>query len=543
MNENGLIAQVFKIINKNYSDIYAIDIMADIVYVFEFDENSVLGITEKISYTDFIDRAKKVVHQDEIKEYFDALRLDKLESNYQQNKEETLVKYKKLMPTGEYRYFLNIINYLQFENKKLIFMMSEDVNTRIIDVEKDKFKLEEQIDDYKNKIVDEREAISDAIYKVNDVLASSESSYNTRNYINSIFKNVSTDNPELNKIILDKVMNTVDYKKPSILIVDDSAIIRNSLKRIFQDEFNILFAKDGKEGKEILEKNLLLNNYDNTKENIVGVLLDLIMPNYDGFYVLNFMKDNKIFNKVPVAIISGDETKETRRKVYQYDIVDMLEKPFNTENIRRRISKIINLYSSKANLSNIVSVQDETIKVVNDTNLIPIMNQIVDNYINSNLSIKLSKIVRLLTLKVIDKYPEYKIDNKYLDAITKHAPLYNIGAIAMSENMIITSDSIRHEVKNGLTIVDNYIKDSYEKNIANNIVKYSCEMYNGLGYPDGIRGESIPIEAAITNLAVRLVNSTNITNGIKDIMDEQDKYNPKLIDALDSIKKELKELK
>ena len=127
--------------------------------------------------------------------------------------------------------------------------------------------------------------------------------------------------------------------------------------------------------------------------------------------------------------------------------------------------------------------------------------------------------------------------------LLKHAPLYNIGAIAMSENMIITSDSIRHEVKNGLTIVDNYIKDSYEKNIANNIVKYSCEMYNGLGYPDGIRGESIPIEAAITNLAVRLVNSTNITNGIKDIMDEQDKYNPKLIDALDSIKKELKELK
>jgi putative two-component system response regulator len=418
-------------------------------------------------------------------------------------------------------------------------MISEDVNSRLIDTEKDKIQLEEQIDTYKNTMDVEREAISDALYKVNDVLAASDDATSTRNYINSIFKNVSTDHPELNKIILDKVMNTVDYKKPSILITDDSALIRNTLKRIFQEEFNIIFAKDGKEAVDIITKNISNNNYDNTKENIVGILLDLVMPSYDGFYVLDFMKNNNLFTKVPVAIISGDETKETRRRVYQYDIVDMLEKPFNADNIRRRISKIINLYSSKANLSDIVSAQDETLKVVNDTNLIPIMNQIVTNYLKSKESILLSNATRILTIKLKDKYPEYNIDNKYLDAIVKSAPLYNIGAIAVDENMVITSESIKHEIENGLTIVDNYITDEYDKNIANNIVKYSCEMYDGSGYPDSLKGDNIPIEASIVNMIVRIVSAQDILTGINSILEERTKYNPKLIDALNDAKNDL----
>jgi putative two-component system response regulator len=539
MDEQGLIRQVYKIVNKNYQDIYAIDIMNDLVYVFDFHEFEDLAIKEKISYTDFIERVKAFCHPDEIKEYFEALSLNRLESLYQQNKEETLVKYKRLMPTGEYRYFINYINYLNYQGKKLIFMISEDVNSRLIDTEKDKIQLEEQIDTYKNTMDVEREAISDALYKVNDVLAASDDATSTRNYINSIFKNVSTDHPELNKIILDKVMNTVDYKKPSILITDDSALIRNTLKRIFQEEFNIIFAKDGKEAVDIITKNISNNNYDNTKENIVGILLDLVMPSYDGFYVLDFMKNNNLFTKVPVAIISGDETKETRRRVYQYDIVDMLEKPFNADNIRRRISKIINLYSSKANLSDIVSAQDETLKVVNDTNLIPIMNQIVTNYLKSKESILLSNATRILTIKLKDKYPEYNIDNKYLDAIVKSAPLYNIGAIAVDENMVITSESIKHEIENGLTIVDNYITDEYDKNIANNIVKYSCEMYDGSGYPDSLKGDNIPIEASIVNMIVRIVSAQDILTGINSILEERTKYNPKLIDALNDAKNDL----
>ena len=120
-----------------------------------------------------------------------------------------------------------------------------------------------------------------------------------------------------------------------------------------------MVAKNGLEAINIITDNVLTSSVSGNHENIVGMLLDLVMPESDGFDVLEFMKSNDLFNRIPVAIISGDETRETRKRVYQYDIVDMLEKPFNTENIRRRFGKIINLYQSSNSLQNIVEVQNE----------------------------------------------------------------------------------------------------------------------------------------------------------------------------------------
>jgi response regulator RpfG family c-di-GMP phosphodiesterase len=105
--------------------------------------------------------------------------------------------------------------------------------------------------------------------------------------------------------------------------------------------------------------------------------------------------------------------------------------------------------------------------------------------------------------------------------------------------MVITSESIKHEIENGLTIVDNYITDEYDKNIANNIVKYSCEMYDGSGYPDSLKGDNIPIEASIVNMIVRIVSAQDILTGINSILEERTKYNPKLIDALNDAKNDL----
>ena len=145
--------------------------------------------------------------------------------------------------------------------------------------------------------------------------------------------------------------------KKYILIVDDSAVIRNSLKRIFVDNYEIVMAKNGDEAIEIINKNIISNNFNDDRLNIVGILLDLLMPGKNGFDVLNYLKQYRVFNKVPVAIISGDEKPETRKRVYEYDIVDMLEKPFNTENIKKRISKIISLYETGNTLQSMVTNQ------------------------------------------------------------------------------------------------------------------------------------------------------------------------------------------
>ena len=547
MNETGLIEQVSRIINANYSNIYVIDIIEDKVYRFDFTISNNLVIKETTTYTEFIETAKRFVKETDVSSYFDALSINKLELESQKGNDETKVKYRKLCETGEYRWFVNIINYLPFEGKKLIFMMSEDISNRLTDIESENDKLEDEVTDYKKRLDKENRSIGDAIYLINHALETSNGSEQTKKYINSVFNKVTEAHPELNKAILNRMAEVTSYKKPSILIVDDSSIIRNSLKRIFSNDYEILIAKNGIEAINIITENTLSSNLNMSKENIVGMLLDLVMPESDGFDVLEFMKANDLFNKIPVAIISGDETRETRKKVYQYEIVDMLEKPFNTENIRRRFSKIINLYQSSNNLQNIVEVQNEELKTVNENKSLElIINKIITNIETSKESVLLKKVVKLISENLQNKYPKYNLNSKIIDNIIKSCALYNVGSIAISKDSVITSDSIKEEIEYGQVLLKNYIKDEGHLNIASNIVNYSFEMYNGSGYPNGLKENQIPIEAQITSISVRLVQysiNKSFNIALKNIlMVEEKKYNPDIIDVIKDIKKELKDL-
>ena len=429
-----------------------------------------------------------------------------------------------------------------FTLSDLIFMMSEDINERLVDSEQDKIRLETEVSNYKTRISRENESISDAIMQINNLLDSQVEdsifkSKDTKNYINSIFNRVSVDHPELNDALIKRLATNENYIKPTILIVDDSSIIRNSLKRIFDKEYNIITANNGNEAIDIITKNILSDNAD--RQNIVAILLDLIMPGSDGFVVLDFLNNFNLFSKIPVAIISGDETRETRKRVYQYDIVDMLEKPFNTDTIKTRINKIINLYLSSNNLQSLLIKQNES---TGNNSIKKIIEKIVSNITNSEQSVNLKRTVQIITEKLANDYPKYGIDSKYVSAIVDGCSLYNIGAIAMSDNEVITSSSITEEINYGLSIVDYLINDSYLKKVTSNIIKYSCEMYNGSGYPEGLKGDMIPIEAQITNIAVRLCNKNkSMQTNIKSILNENAlKYNKDIIEVINNTKKDLK---
>ena len=547
MNEKGLIEQVLRIINSNYSNIYVIDIQQDKVYVFDFTVANSLVIKETLSYTDFIDVVTKFVHEEEIGEYFNTLSLNKLAEAAIKGNRETKFKYRKLCETGEYRWFVNIINYLPFEGRKLIFMMSEDINERLVESEEHNLKLASEVVSYKNRIENESRSISDAIVKINDLLDNTEDSSvlrtaNTKEYINSIFTSVSVNHPELNQAITNKVVSTSNYIKPSILIVDDSTIIRNSLKRIFEKDYNIIMAKDGKEAIDIITANVLAkDNID--KQNIVGILLDLIMPVSDGFQVLDFLKSYNLLSRIPVAIISGDETRDTRKRVYTYDIVDMLEKPFNTDMIRTRINKIISLYLSSNNLQTmLVNNRKDITGVESDIKLI--MSKIVNNITSNEYSTRLKKMASLFVPAVQNKFPKYNRDSKMQDAIITGIPLYNIGAIAIKDDEVITRMSMKEEIEYGKKIASFVVDDNYSLNVLKNIIMYSCEMYNGTGYPEGIKGNEIPIEAQITNILVRLCSKGKVSPVIlKTITDtETSKYNPDLIAVLNDVKKDIKKI-
>jgi len=127
-------------------------------------------------------------------------------------------------------------------------------------------------------------------------------------------------------------------KNDAIIVADDSNIIRNFVSKVLSDKFDVLMAKDGSEAINMIEQ---------TKDkNIVGMLLDLNMPNVNGFAVLEYFKQNNLFDKIPVSLITGDDTKDSIDKSFQYPIIDMLNKPFNENDLRRIVERTIVLHNS-----------------------------------------------------------------------------------------------------------------------------------------------------------------------------------------------------
>ncbi len=127
---------------------------------------------------------------------------------------------------------------------------------------------------------------------------------------------------------------SVIEKDKAILVVDDSDIVRNYIKKIFNNDFDVIVANDGGRAIEIVNSEL--------KDKIVGMLLDLNMPNVNGFEVLEYFKQNNLFMKIPVSIITGEDSKEKIEEAFKYQIVDVIVKPFNEVNIKSVVEKTIN---------------------------------------------------------------------------------------------------------------------------------------------------------------------------------------------------------
>ena len=122
--------------------------------------------------------------------------------------------------------------------------------------------------------------------------------------------------------------------KHSILIVDDSSIVRNYLERVFSDSYNVHMAVDGKDAIDKISD-------DEFIKKISLIILDLMMPNIDGFGVLEYISGRQL--NVPIMIISGDNSKETINRAFQYNVVDVIEKPFDAQKIKDKMDRFINL--------------------------------------------------------------------------------------------------------------------------------------------------------------------------------------------------------
>ena len=163
--------------------------------------------------------------------------------------------------------------------------------------------------------------------------------------INFVYDNYETLISEANRIIdlvkqykgieilpRKNATNQISMKDKTILVVDDSELIKTFIKKIFKDTYEVLSASDGKEAIDIVELNPCTN--------MVGMLLDLNMPNVNGFEVLDYFDKNNLFSKVSVAIVTGEDLRDTMEKASEYPIIDILTKPFNERDIKRVVDKL-----------------------------------------------------------------------------------------------------------------------------------------------------------------------------------------------------------
>ena len=304
----------------------------------------------------------------------------------------------------------------------------------------------------------------------------------------------------------------------SILVVDDNEINRGILGEIFKDKYNILEAGDGLEAIKIMEQ-------EGTQ--LAAILLDIVMPEMDGYAVLEEMgKRDNLNETIPVLMITADTSTEAERTSYQKGAADVIHKPFDPVIVDRRVSRTIELYDHKNNLENQIDDQTRVLKKQfvylkkqeeklrsSNEKVIDTIATIVEFRSNeSRYHLKRIKgFVRILALTAMNNYPELGLTPHLIDVITQASAMHDIGKISVPDSVLLkpgrlTSeefDIMKSHTTRGSEIIE-MLKDVQDKEyyeMCLDICRHHHERYDGKGYPDGLKGEENSIGAQLTALA------------------------------------------
>lgn len=304
----------------------------------------------------------------------------------------------------------------------------------------------------------------------------------------------------------------------SILIVDDNEINRGILAEIFKEKFNILEAENGLEAMKIMVQK---------KDKLAAILLDIVMPQMDGYAVLEEMtKRDNLNETIPVLMITADTSTEAERTSYQKGAADVIHKPFDPIIVDKRVSRTIELYDSKNNLENKIDdqtrvlkkqfiylkKQEEKLRYSNEKVIDTIATIVEFRSMESGYHLKRVKgFVRILALTVMNNYPEMGLTPHIIDVITQASAMHDIGKISVPDSILLKPGRLSNEefevmkshTTRGSEIIE-MLKDIQDKEYYDaclDICRHHHERYDGRGYPDGLKGEENSIGAQLTALA------------------------------------------
>ena len=299
------------------------------------------------------------------------------------------------------------------------------------------------------------------------------------------------------------ITNPSATHKYKILIVDDSEMNREILSSILGDEFDILEAADGKECISVIRK---------YGRDIALVLLDIVMPEMDGFEVLEFMNKHEWIDDIPVIMISSEDSAASVKKAYEMGVSDYINRPFDVEVVHRRVFNTIKLYAKQRRLIALITNQVYE-KEKNNRILIEILSQIVEfrNGESGRHVLNVNIITGILLEQLAQITDKYNISWSDRLIITTAASLHDIGKIGIDEKILNKAgrltpqeiEKMKEHTVIGASILENMelFKDEELVKTAYQICRWHHERYDGRGYPDGLKGEEIPVSAQVVALA------------------------------------------
>ena len=304
----------------------------------------------------------------------------------------------------------------------------------------------------------------------------------------------------------------------SILIVDDNEINRGILGEIFKDKFMILEAGNGIEAMQVIEKQ---------SDKLAAILLDIVMPEMDGYQVLEAMvKKGNLNETIPVLMITADTSTEAERTSYQKGAADVIHKPFDPVIVDKRVERTVELYNHKKHLETQVDdqtrvlkkqflylkKQEERLRNSNEKVIDTIATIVEFRNLESSYHLKRIKgFVRILGLTAMNNFPELGLTPHMLDVITQASAMHDIGKISVPDSILLKPGRLNNEefelmkshTTRGCEIIE-MLKDVQDKEFYEmclDICRHHHERYDGGGYPDKLKGDENSIGAQLTAIA------------------------------------------
>lgn len=293
------------------------------------------------------------------------------------------------------------------------------------------------------------------------------------------------------------------HRRQSVLIVDDSELNRKMLGQMLGSRFDIAEAASGEACLQLLEQNAT---------GISIVLLDIHMPGIDGFTVLEEMNQKNLLEQIPVIMISSEDTVDAVRRAFDLGASDYISRPFDAKVVYQRIINTIQLYAKQSRLSAMaadLAFEKERASRM----MIGILSQVVEkrNGESRDHVQRVAQLTSMLLAGLAQKTDRYPLTREMRRTIATAAALHDIGKMEICEDLLHKEGPLTEAERRTLqshTLLGAQMleeqpecRDDAFARTAYNICRWHHERYDGGGYPDGLQGEQIPIEAQVVGLA------------------------------------------